>query len=67
AATLAEQADRASELGLLAPEGRPDAPSTEELRGIFDLRALNRVRARLGEPPVTDAGLGAAGSRTDGT
>lgn len=67
AATLAEQADRASELGLLGSGDGSDTPSAEDLRGIFDLRALNRVRARLDEPPVADAGLGAAGSRADGT
>ncbi|MFE6283676.1 ABC transporter substrate-binding protein [Streptomyces sp. NPDC057877] len=58
AATLAEQADRAEDLDLLGPEGRSTGPSAEDLRGAFDLRALNRVRAGLGEPPVSDAGLG---------
>ncbi|MBC7271731.1 MAG: ABC transporter substrate-binding protein [Streptomyces sp.] len=60
AATLAEQADRAEDLDLLGAEGRSKGPSAEDLRGVFDLRALNRVRAGLGEPPVSDAGLGVA-------
>jgi NitT/TauT family transport system substrate-binding protein len=51
AATLAEEAERADRLGLLG--GRATA-----LRGIFDLRVLNRVRAERGEPAVDDAGLG---------
>ncbi|MFD0314818.1 ABC transporter substrate-binding protein [Streptomyces flavalbus] len=63
AATLAEQADRAADLDLLGPEGRRDGPSAEDLRGVFDLRPLNRVRAAMGEPPVSDAGLGV---RADG-
>ncbi|CAL9582939.1 hypothetical protein SUDANB105_05065 [Streptomyces sp. enrichment culture] len=51
AATLAEEAERADRLGLLG--GKATA-----LRGIFDLRVLNGVRAERGEPAVDDAGLG---------
>ncbi|WP_434100787.1 ABC transporter substrate-binding protein [Streptomyces pharetrae] len=51
AATLAEEADRADRLDLLGGD-------TTALRGIFDLRVLNRLRAERGEGAVDDAGLG---------
>ncbi|WAZ21509.1 ABC transporter substrate-binding protein [Streptomyces cinnabarinus] len=57
AATLAEGAERADRLGLLG--GSPAA-----LDGIFDLRPLNRVLARQGEPAVDDAGLGVVATPT---
>ena len=49
AATLDAQARHAAKAGLL---DRPD------LRGIYDLRPLNRVLRSLGKPEVADAGLG---------
>ncbi|WP_399931572.1 ABC transporter substrate-binding protein [Streptomyces kanamyceticus] len=49
AATLEAQADHAVEAGLLE---KPD------LRGIYDLRPLNKVLRAEGRPPVDDAGLG---------
>ncbi|GGZ52421.1 ABC transporter substrate-binding protein [Streptomyces bluensis] len=59
AGTLAEVAGRAAELELLGPR---DPTGTDglraSLRGIFDLRLLNRVLDREGRAAVDDAGLG---------
>ncbi|MFH8559739.1 aliphatic sulfonate ABC transporter substrate-binding protein [Streptomyces sp. NPDC017988] len=49
AATLEAEADHAVKAGLLE---KPD------LRGIYDLRPLNKVLRAEGRPPVDDAGLG---------
>ncbi|WP_306336238.1 ABC transporter substrate-binding protein [Streptomyces sp. KL118A] len=49
AATLDAEADHAVEAGLLE---KPD------LKGIYDLRPLNKVLKAEGESPVDDAGLG---------
>ncbi|WCN03911.1 aliphatic sulfonate ABC transporter substrate-binding protein [Streptomyces sp. M92] len=49
AATLGAQADHAVEAGLL------DQP---DLKGIYDLRLLNKILKAKGEPAVDDAGLG---------
>ncbi|MFE3495387.1 aliphatic sulfonate ABC transporter substrate-binding protein [Streptomyces sp. NPDC059175] len=50
ASTLRAQADHAVEAGLLK---KPD------LKGIYDLRLLNKVLKAEGRPAVADAGLGA--------
>jgi NitT/TauT family transport system substrate-binding protein len=49
ASTLQEEAGHAVKAGLL---DKPD------LKGIYDLRPLNKVLKSEGEPPVDDAGLG---------
>ncbi|MFF2572167.1 aliphatic sulfonate ABC transporter substrate-binding protein [Streptomyces sp. NPDC058084] len=49
AATLQAQADHAVKAGLLK---QPD------LKGIYDLKALNKVLKAAGKPEVSDAGLG---------
>ncbi|WP_282699562.1 ABC transporter substrate-binding protein [Streptomyces sp. CC219B] len=65
AATLATEAERADRLGLLhGADGTEDAGALAALRGIFDLRPLNRVLAQRGEPAVDDAGLGVAATPT---
>ncbi|MFD7403684.1 ABC transporter substrate-binding protein [Streptomyces sp. NPDC059866] len=65
AATLAEEADRADRLGLLhGADGTQGGGAEAALRGIFDLRPLNRILAQQGEPAVDDAGLGVAGRGT---
>ncbi|MCM2576902.1 ABC transporter substrate-binding protein [Streptomyces sp. MTZ3.1] len=51
AATLRTQAAHAARVGLL---DKPD------LRGIYDLRLLNKVLQDAGRPPADDAGLGAS-------
>ncbi|MEU9730308.1 ABC transporter substrate-binding protein [Streptomyces sp. NPDC048002] len=66
AATLAEQADRAGRLGLLdLPDGARDTGTRAALRGIFDLRPLNRVLAERRAPAVDDADLGLAVPASD--
>ncbi|MEU1484687.1 aliphatic sulfonate ABC transporter substrate-binding protein [Streptomyces sp. NPDC005752] len=50
AATLQAQADHAVEAGLLE---KPD------LKGIYDLKPLNKILRAEGQPEVADAGLGA--------
>jgi NitT/TauT family transport system substrate-binding protein len=49
ASTLREEADHAVKAGLL---------DTVNLRGIYDLRPLNKVLESEGKPAVSDAGLG---------
>ncbi|MEU0302501.1 aliphatic sulfonate ABC transporter substrate-binding protein [Streptomyces sp. NPDC006175] len=49
AATLQAQADHAVEAGLLE---KPD------LKGIYDLKPLNKILKAAGQPEVADAGLG---------
>ncbi|GAU67033.1 putative aliphatic sulfonate ABC transporter substrate-binding protein [Streptomyces sp. NBRC 110611] len=49
AATLQAEADHAVQAGLLKTSG---------LKGIYDLRPLNKVLKAEGRPPVDDAGLG---------
>ncbi|KPI03162.1 hypothetical protein OK074_0463 [Actinobacteria bacterium OK074] len=60
ASTLAEEAGRAADLGLLGTaSGASVRAGDTPLKGILDLGPLDRVLAGRGRPAVSDAGLGA--------